>query len=614
MVRSPDPRRFRRVSLGTTLAVLVSATVAAADFPGERWNIDFVRVAGEDQAAVRNGLQRAAEIYFYGDETDARMEATARGDGAFDVRIIGSDGRVLAEQTGLNYAQGGDAAGSVAQAALAWLDGLACADGCAIAQAGPVPAPSPTPEPTPARSEQAVAVAQATVEALRTSPIEEEPVAVELSPVTSEPVEVPAIAVAPTPEIEAPAITVPASPVQADDVQIAAITPEPVRSEGLDADLVLRQERARQAPRADRGASSQPSTGTEITVPTRPAQQEIATPSISAAPSTGSSAGASLAAATPKTQTPVIVTAPEKPEAPQVESESPASETPDESAVATVTAEASPVVETAPVVDESVEASRTVSEAVKEAETSTALSIQQPQEVTPGIALPSPTENGTPSTIAEIATGSSTQPTVETEPAAEVSSIVPAPTPVPTEAPSVAEAASAAREEADATSTQDDGDGEQLALVNPQSEVAPQPTPSETANASTPLAPETDTTPTAPQTDSAGDNATTVETRIAAVDPAAEGPTLANARWVGFTPAVYTGSDNKTGAWISGPFDRKQRTGWITDTATGATTRVTFIWRDGGSGSRTALLSREAASALGLGQGDVANVAVYLPR
>ena len=164
MVRSPDPRRLGRVSLGTTLAVLVSASVAAADFPGERWNIDFVRVAGEDQTAVRNGLQRAAEIYFYGDETDARMEATARGDGAFDVKIIGSDGRVLAEQTGLSYAQGGNSADSVAQAALAWLDGLACADGCAIAQAGP--APSATPEPTPAPSEQAVAVAQATVEAL----------------------------------------------------------------------------------------------------------------------------------------------------------------------------------------------------------------------------------------------------------------------------------------------------------------------------------------------------------------------------------------------------------------------------------------------------------------
>ncbi|MEM7683493.1 MAG: hypothetical protein AAF293_01625 [Pseudomonadota bacterium] len=612
MVRSPDPRRLGRVSLGTTLAVLVSASVAAADFPGERWNIDFVRVAGEDQTAIRNGLQRAAEIYFYGDETDARMEATARGDGALDVKIIGSDGRVLAEQTGLSYAQGGNSADSVAQAALAWLDGLACADGCAIAQAGP--APSPTPEPTPAPSEQAVAVAQATVEALRTAPAEEVPAAVKLSPVTSEPVEVPALTVAPTPEIEAPAVTVPASPVQTDDVQIAAITPEPVRSEGIDADLVLRQERARQAPRADRGASSQPSTATEITVPTRPVQQEIATPSISTAPSTGSSAGASLAAATPKTQTPVIATAPEKPEAPSVESESPVSETPDESAVATVTAEASPVVETAPVVDESVEASRTVSEAADTTETSAALSIQQPQEVAPGIALPSPTENGTPSTIAEIATGSSTQPTVETEPAAEVTSIVPAPTPVPTEAPSVAEVASVAGEEADAASTQDDGDGEQLALVNPQGAVASQPTPSETASATTPEAPETDTAPTAVQTDSAGDDATTVETRIAAVDPTAEGPTLANARWVGFTPAVYTGSDNKTGAWISGPFDRKQRTGWITDTATGATTRVTFIWRDGGSGSRTALLSREAARALGLGQGDVANVAVYLPR
>ena len=89
---------------------------------------------------------------------------------------------------------------------------------------------------------------------------------------------------------------------------------------------------------------------------------------------------------------------------------------------------------------------------------------------------------------------------------------------------------------------------------------------------------------------------------------------MANARWIGFTPAVYTGSDERGGAWISGPFDRKQRVGWITDTATGATTRVTFVWREAGSGNRTAVLSKAAAKALGLGQGDVANVAVYLPR
>lgn len=92
------------------------------------------------------------------------------------------------------------------------------------------------------------------------------------------------------------------------------------------------------------------------------------------------------------------------------------------------------------------------------------------------------------------------------------------------------------------------------------------------------------------------------------------GPTLANARWVGFAPVMYTGGDDRPGAWIAGPFDRQQQIGWITDTATGATARVKFYWRDAGDGNRTATLSREAARALGINQGDVANIAVYLPR
>ncbi len=127
------------------------------------------------------------------------------------------------------------------------------------------------------------------------------------------------------------------------------------------------------------------------------------------------------------------------------------------------------------------------------------------------------------------------------------------------------------------------------------------------------VAPDAATTDGAAET-STGDPVEKVETKVAAVDPTDEGPTLANARWIGFTPAVFTGADSRSGAWISGPFDRKQRVGWITDTATGATTRVKFIWREAGTGNRTAVLSQQAAKALGLSQGDVANVAVYLPR
>lgn len=102
--------------------------------------------------------------------------------------------------------------------------------------------------------------------------------------------------------------------------------------------------------------------------------------------------------------------------------------------------------------------------------------------------------------------------------------------------------------------------------------------------------------------------------RVASVSPGEAGPTLANARWVGFSPAVFSGSDSEGGLWIAGPFDREQREGWVTDTATGSTTRVTFRWRDPSTGGPQAVLSREAAAALGLAPGQVANVAVYLPR
>ncbi|MEM7743602.1 MAG: hypothetical protein AAF409_07810 [Pseudomonadota bacterium] len=105
-----------------------------------------------------------------------------------------------------------------------------------------------------------------------------------------------------------------------------------------------------------------------------------------------------------------------------------------------------------------------------------------------------------------------------------------------------------------------------------------------------------------------------IDTATALTALASQEPTLANARWVGFAPAVFTGRDSRPGAWIAGTFDREQRAGWITDTATGSTTRVTFIWREAGEGGRTATLSRAAAEALGLRQGDIANLAIYLPR
>lgn len=138
-------------------------------------------------------------------------------------------------------------------------------------------------------------------------------------------------------------------------------------------------------------------------------------------------------------------------------------------------------------------------------------------------------------------------------------------------------------------------------------EVVPEPVPA-------PAAPEPEPEVIAAVDPGAAVSETPATPRVTITAPAEGGPTLANARWVGFSPAVYGGGETEGGLWIAGPFDRDQREGWITDTATGSTTRVTFIWRDPASGGPQATLSQEAAAALGLVPGQVANVAVYLPR
>ncbi len=186
--------------------------------------------------------------------------------------------------------------------------------------------------------------------------------------------------------------------------------------------------------------------------------------------------------------------------------------------------------------------------------------------------------------------------------------VPPLPRPEAPESPVVAATGSAPADVSPAPAT-----GPSIAALATPADTAPADTaPAEDVRLVAPTAPETPAADTTPEATAAP--ADRVETRVAAVDPTAEGPTLANARWIGFSPAVFTGGDTRAGLWISGPFDRKQRVGWITDTATGATSRVTFVWREGGRGGRTAILSGEAAKALGLRRGDVANVAVYLPR
>jgi hypothetical protein len=90
-------------------------------------------------------------------------------------------------------------------------------------------------------------------------------------------------------------------------------------------------------------------------------------------------------------------------------------------------------------------------------------------------------------------------------------------------------------------------------------------------------------------------------------------PSLANARWVGFTPALVTSDGAAGDAWIAGPFAETGATGWVTDTVSGLTAEVRLIWRDAVPGG-VAELSAGAGRALGLTPGAVANVAVYVGR
>jgi hypothetical protein len=91
----------------------------------------------------------------------------------------------------------------------------------------------------------------------------------------------------------------------------------------------------------------------------------------------------------------------------------------------------------------------------------------------------------------------------------------------------------------------------------------------------------------------------------------AQAPSLAQARWVGFTPVLAVAASEGDGAWLAGPFPEAGTSGWVTDTVSGLTVRVRLVWREAEAGS-LAHLSAEAAAGLGLAPGAVANVAIYL--
>lgn len=602
MARWSGTGRVMAYLLAGTAMAAGSGGLAMAEFPGEVWNVSYVKVGGASADianSVNVGLLNASQRYFYGDKS-TRIDATVRS-GSVDLRMVDlATGQTVAEQRGLPFSANGNVSRSIENAALAWMDGLNCAQGCQVAVSGSAPkpvqvaeAPAPTPpKPEPQPEPQQVAVAPIPQpEPVKPQPTKPKAVAEPAKPVQKEPAK-PKIQLAlEQPKVAAPKPAKPAAQAKAKRPAASA------RSEGVDADQVLAalDKPKRSTPKPAAAATPQPSVSsnapTLVRLPTpRAAVPEVAAPTTPAAPiETAAAASAaaaesspeiSLALPVPEVSTPITPPAAESSDAPELAAVTPQTdvETPSlpevttpEPAEVTVPVPAAPEVatpETPAAETPSVPATPSVPEA-------------------PEIAVKEPEPETTPEPAPEVEVAAA--PPNE-DPAPEVESVV------------AVQEEPVLKNPADNTGT--DLDDEQLALADTN----PPQVPALPSAARDPI--ETPDTQSA-QGEGEPDK---VETRIAAVDPAATGPTLANARWIGFTPAVFTGSDNRSGAWIAGPFDRKQRTGWITDTATGATTRVTFFWREASAGGRTATLSREAASALGIGQGDVANVAVYLPR
>lgn len=628
MARRSGTRRVATYLLAGTAMASALGNPAWAEFPGEVWSVSFVRVNGaaapETASGLTLGLTNASDVYFYGDAA-TRIDAEVTSSNAMDLRMVDlATGKVVAERRGLPFDGAGDVAETVSTSALAWMESLNCAEGCTVAVSGPAPQPvqvavapvkaepveeqpevkePPQPEPVVVEETaqpEAVEVEQEAREAqpapvMVVTPPKAEPVQTEVQP---EPV----IALS-QPEVTPPKKSAPVTQAELANPSAEALV------QGLDADQVLAaieapamqkpQVNVAEAPRAD---TSSAQLTTSVALP-RP---ETAEPTVNAL------AKPENAAIIPA----AVVTAEQ---APDVALIAPAAEVaqPQLSEASTVTAQPEVV---AAVSTEEVKLPASPQVAVPKPavrapsaiEVPAITEVQAPQTVEEPIVVDAtaPQTTGTEDTsTSEVETtataGSGTQ--IEEQLDTQV-----------TEAP--AEETSTAQNVTEQTTTPETtppavlinpapagGADDRLARANP---VIPQlPTlPSGGDTQKTTPPPATDGGPPA---DEEGD---TVETQLAAVDPQQDGPTLANARWIGFTPAVFTGADTRPGAWIAGPFDRKQRTGWITDTATGATTRVTFYWREASSGGRTATLSREAAQALGIGQGDVANIAVYLPR
>lgn len=633
--------------------------------------------AGAEQGALTVGLNNANQTYFYGSKP-TKMTVMVRGPGKVDLKIIDqSTGTVIAERRGLAYSGSGPAATqSITAAALNWMDSLTCVGDCAVASSGSVPAiqtaQAPTPQPEAEKSEPAETVvarvepksdpkpkAQPKPEAQpkptnQTRAAEPKPV----KPKAPKPEPSLAAAALPkttvaerAPSVKAPAPAAPAttadrpsgslvtaalpkvdpqekspdvaSPNLVEPAEPSRTTPKPTGNsgdtapkvqQGQDADQVLAAlDKQQQTTRPVQNV--QPSVALPLPRPENLVSPLVESLGATPKPLEDVDAGTSVALASPNTSSEAPTTRG------SLNQDAPvATDGGDDSDVKVPSAVTEPARATQPEAVAPAEPNESPTTGLTEDDDALLQSptpvartteVEAPAAPTADVAAASPSVNPTsedepaaPSVPEEpdrpTAATPEDQPEAETEQTAAIDE--PAEPNVNTEAPTATVEDSL---QADA------GEDTQVALVNPVQPVS-RPTaaqPESTPEENQPEAAPAEDDPVEPVEADDGDGQ-----QVASVDPNASGPTLANARWVGFTPAAYTGSDNKAGAWIAGPFDRKQRQGWITDTATGATTRVTFIWREAGAGSRTATLSSEAARALGLGQGDVANVAVYLPR
>ena len=115
-------KNFGRLALAAALATLLTSP-ASADYPGAMWSVDQIQITGATDAqaqAIRTGLGKANNTYFYGDHPVA-MSVKVTGADAMVVTLTDiASGKVLSRTAPI--ALDADLTGE----ALAWMDKLEC--------------------------------------------------------------------------------------------------------------------------------------------------------------------------------------------------------------------------------------------------------------------------------------------------------------------------------------------------------------------------------------------------------------------------------------------------------------------------------------------------------